>query len=390
MGVSHSPEKGSPLSPAELSSTQRPFSAPYQYEDSNSGDGKDSNQNVTQISAAQRKIFHNSDRLNQRLMQQKVMTKIVSKLPFQLRESVSAVLTMAFSASENIQKDLDVSHQEVMALRHEVAKRTSEVSTLRKTCAIYQEQLRGLQENVETLTDNIEARQKFTIKHRSAMTRLAATNRMLIDALDALQEGMPNPHNNHNNSSYANSHVMNSTNPNSPGGQSNGDEGNNNNGPSFHGMLSRGQSVSHFLQHQPLSANNKKLLQYTSTSSNNNYNNNYNNNTIDSNNANNTNANTNTNSASYLASTSVLSAASEAQVPPKKFGQLAPLSVQIPNDPLNNNGEAHRPYSGLKTGRHATAKEYHEKQQQVRKQHRRHPTTSCLKCYYHPIPSMWF
>eukprot|EP01033_Poteriospumella_lacustris_P016870 gene16870-12075_t len=138
-------------------------------------------------SSQARKVQVTSDRLNQRLMQQKVMTKIVAKLPFQLRESVSAVLTMAFSASENIQKDLDVSHQEVMALRAELFRRSAEVSTLRKTCAIYQEQLRGLRENVESLKDNVEARQKFTIKNRSAMTRLAATNRMLIDALDALQ-----------------------------------------------------------------------------------------------------------------------------------------------------------------------------------------------------------
>lgn len=102
------------------------------------------------------------EKLSQRQMQQKVMTKIVSKLPYQLRESVSAVLTMAFAASENVQKDLDVSHQEVMALRSELIKRSHEVNTMRKSCLNYQEQLQGLQENVESLKDNVEVR--YTMK----------------------------------------------------------------------------------------------------------------------------------------------------------------------------------------------------------------------------------
>lgn len=128
----------------------------------------DGNMMLTTIPTSQthnKQLRTTQEKLSQRQMQQKVMTKIVSKLPYQLRESVSAVLTMAFAASENIQKDLDVCHQEVMALRDELIKRSHEVNTMRKSCLNYQEQLQGLQENVESLKDNVEVSfHTFTLK----------------------------------------------------------------------------------------------------------------------------------------------------------------------------------------------------------------------------------
>ncbi len=132
-------------------------------------------------------IRSTSAKQRQRVLQEKTLTKIVSKLPYDLRETVTAVLTMAFSTSENIQKDLDVSNQEAMVLKSELSKKISEIQTLQKAVDIYKNQIKGLEENIETLKDNIDSRQKFSLKHRSAMTRLATTNRMLIDALDALE-----------------------------------------------------------------------------------------------------------------------------------------------------------------------------------------------------------
>jgi hypothetical protein len=132
-------------------------------------------------------IRSTSAKQRQRVLQEKTLTKIVSKLPYDLRETVTAVLTMAFSTSENIQKDLDVSNQEAMVLKSELTKKIAEIHTLQKSVDIYKNQIKGLEENIETLKDNIDSRQKFSLKHRSAMTRLATTNRMLIDALDALE-----------------------------------------------------------------------------------------------------------------------------------------------------------------------------------------------------------
>ena len=132
-------------------------------------------------------IRSSSAKMRQRVLQEKTLTKIVSKLPYELRETVTAVLTMAFSTSENAQKDLDVSNQESLVLKSELSKKIQEIHTLQKSVEIYKAQIKSLEESVETLKDNIDSRQKFSLKNRSAMTRLATTNRMLIDALDALQ-----------------------------------------------------------------------------------------------------------------------------------------------------------------------------------------------------------
>eukprot|EP00601_Ochromonadales_sp_CCMP2298_P029886 CAMPEP_0173341404 /NCGR_PEP_ID=MMETSP1144-20121109/9553_1 /TAXON_ID=483371 /ORGANISM="non described non described, Strain CCMP2298" /LENGTH=1248 /DNA_ID=CAMNT_0014287723 /DNA_START=121 /DNA_END=3867 /DNA_ORIENTATION=- len=128
-----------------------------------------------------------TNRTNQRALQQKVITRIVAKLPFQLRESVTSVIEMAMASAGNMENDLDICYHEIAMLRSDLQQKSGEATSLKKTCGLYMERVRGLEENVEILRDNIDSRQKFSIKNKSAITRLASTNRMLIDALDALQ-----------------------------------------------------------------------------------------------------------------------------------------------------------------------------------------------------------
>lgn len=136
-----------------------------------------------------------------KILQERGLTKIVDKLPYELRESITSVLNLAFSASENIQKDLEFSHHEIAVLRSDLMKKTHEMQTLQKTCEIYKNQFHGLEENIDSLKDNIDSTKRFSTRNRSAMSKLATTNRMLIDALDALQnpiaanvgKALPNP-----------------------------------------------------------------------------------------------------------------------------------------------------------------------------------------------------
>ena len=123
----------------------------------------------------------------QRAHQEKEINRLISKLPFKIRESVLSVVNMTFSQTENIHKDLEISKLETMALRTEVMRKNDEIHTLKKSCDLYQEKARYLDENVATLKDNIDSKQKFTIKNRTAISKLASTNRLLIDSLDALQ-----------------------------------------------------------------------------------------------------------------------------------------------------------------------------------------------------------
>lgn len=94
---------------------------------------------------------------------------------------------MAMTSAENVQKDLDICYHEISVLRSDLNKKSSEAKILKKHCNLYEERVRSLEENIEVLRDNIDSRQKFSIKNKSAMTRLSSTNRMLIGALDALQ-----------------------------------------------------------------------------------------------------------------------------------------------------------------------------------------------------------
>lgn len=168
------PAQLEPLSiPGEqLSPTKRPYDRTY-----SPGD----------LPTPVRDIRTPSETMKQRALQEKALSRMTAKLPFELRESVTAVVKMAFSASQRMQEDMDLNNQELLVLRSEVAAKTRDNHTLHKANLNCREQIRGMAENIDSLKDEISTRQNFTIRNRSAMTRLASTNRMLIDVLDALQ-----------------------------------------------------------------------------------------------------------------------------------------------------------------------------------------------------------
>jgi len=124
----------------------------------------------------------------------KSIVKIISKLPFEIRETVTSVVNMAMNSAHDVHKNLEISHHEIAILRNDLTKKISEAISMKKTNSLYEERIKSLEENIEILKDNINARQKFSVKTKSAMVRLSSTNKMLIDALDALQ----NTHNTYN------------------------------------------------------------------------------------------------------------------------------------------------------------------------------------------------
>jgi hypothetical protein len=123
----------------------------------------------------------------QLLQQEKAIIKMVSRLPFELRESVNSVVTMAIRTAENIQKDLEVSRQEAVSLKNEIIRKNHELHTMGKFCDTYQQKIKSLEGNVDNLQDNVQTSQTFNSKNRSAINKLAFTNRMLISALEALK-----------------------------------------------------------------------------------------------------------------------------------------------------------------------------------------------------------
>ena len=131
---------------------------------------------------------------NELIQPDKSIVKIISKLPFEIRETVTSVVNMAMNSANDVHKDLEISRHEIAILRNDLTKKISESISMKKTNSLYEERIKSLEENIEILKDNINARQKFSVKTKSAMVRLSSTNKMLIDALDALQ----NTHNTYN------------------------------------------------------------------------------------------------------------------------------------------------------------------------------------------------
>ena len=128
-------------------------------------------------------------RTTQRATQEKTIKKIVSKLPYALRETVMSVVEMVLTNADDAHKHLEMSRMELSSLREQLAKKSHEAQTLRKNVDNYKEKIRGLEDSIEVLKDNIESNTRFTVKNKSAIARLAATNRMLFDSLEALQAG---------------------------------------------------------------------------------------------------------------------------------------------------------------------------------------------------------
>lgn len=128
-----------------------------------------------------------------RKSQERAISKIVNKLPYQLRESVSSIVNMTLSASEIAQKNLEISHHELIDLRNELNRKNIELETAQKTCGIYREKLRGQHESMDTLKDDLDTKAKHALRNQKYLARLSSTNKMLIGSLNALNVEPPSP-----------------------------------------------------------------------------------------------------------------------------------------------------------------------------------------------------
>ena len=123
--------------------------------------------------------------------QDAMLSKMVSRLPHNVREPVSSILQMAFDTSANAQAKLDSQAIEVINLRGEMKKKTVHIEKMDKTCDIYRNRLKILEEKLRSLNDEIDSRQQLTTQNKRAMMRMSSTSRMLINSLEALNVEQP-------------------------------------------------------------------------------------------------------------------------------------------------------------------------------------------------------
>ena len=120
------------------------------------------------------------------------LNKMMTKLPFGVRENVSSVVQLALSSSDMTQKQLETYNVELNLLRAQLKKKTIEHENTSKRCEIYLSRMQLMEEKLAGLQDSIDLKQKYSIRNKRAVNRLSNTNRMLIDAFEALQEKPPN------------------------------------------------------------------------------------------------------------------------------------------------------------------------------------------------------
>jgi hypothetical protein len=118
--------------------------------------------------------------------------KMISKLPFEVREHVTSIVNMALFTSENSQKQYDGLKLEHLTLRNQHKKKMLECDSLNQRCEIFREQILKLEEKLGALQDDAESRQTYAIRNSKAISRLSSTNKTLIDAFALLTDGHPN------------------------------------------------------------------------------------------------------------------------------------------------------------------------------------------------------
>lgn len=137
-----------------------------------------------------------TDSIDYRRPSEVALNRLVTKLPIDIRENVSGVVAMALTDSAIARRSMADISNEMLLLRAELKKKTAEQEQANQRCAIYADRLNIMEQKMSGLQDNIETHQKFSFRSKRAVNRLSTTNRMLIDAFEALQTG----HQSHKNS----------------------------------------------------------------------------------------------------------------------------------------------------------------------------------------------
>jgi hypothetical protein len=122
--------------------------------------------------------------------EQAYIQKMVVKLPPNLRESVMSIVNVSMNNNANSKAIIDSIRKDLKQLRDDLKKKTDEADGSAKTCSVYRERVKTLENTVNSLKDTISQRDSVAVRTRGVVSRLSATNRMLIDTIDALDKSV--------------------------------------------------------------------------------------------------------------------------------------------------------------------------------------------------------
>lgn len=122
--------------------------------------------------------------------EQAYVQKMVLKLPPSIRESVMSIVNVSMNNNANSKAIIDSIRKDLKQLRDDLKKKTDEADGSAKTCSIYRERVKTLDNTVNSLKDSISQKDSVALRTRGVVGRLSATNRMLIDTIDALDKSV--------------------------------------------------------------------------------------------------------------------------------------------------------------------------------------------------------
>ena len=122
--------------------------------------------------------------------EQAYVQKMVLKLPPSIRESVMSIVNVSMNNNANSKAIIDSIRKDLKQLRDDLKKKTDEADGSAKTCSIYRERVKTLENTVNSLKDSISQKDSVALRTRGVVGRLSATNRMLIDTIDALDKSV--------------------------------------------------------------------------------------------------------------------------------------------------------------------------------------------------------
>ena len=121
-----------------------------------------------------------------RKSQQKAVTKAISQLPYATREQVESFVNMALDTAESSSKDLESTRREVKKLRLELGKKTQEGEMAQKNIFSLRQKLATAESNLETMGEDLLAKQRFHLKNKHVLDKVSNTNRLLVNSIEAL------------------------------------------------------------------------------------------------------------------------------------------------------------------------------------------------------------
>jgi hypothetical protein len=110
--------------------------------------------------------------------QLRAVNKLLSRLPFELRDSIMTALGTVVSDAEHSNRERALLKLEVITLQNEILDKNSDFNNLENVSQVQRQRIANLESKLDDMKDSMDSRQKYLVKNRRSVDRMAATNRM--------------------------------------------------------------------------------------------------------------------------------------------------------------------------------------------------------------------